>query len=116
MPVPSRIQVIERDLSGFATTVVSETGAIVLNSVRGRSDKPVFCQGEQDVLTYFGRPNSKKWGVFEAVNFCRVSPAWIVSAIGRGAKYAGCDVLQEAVVPFGKRTGRLSPYTARFRG
>ncbi len=100
-----RIKVEERDLSGFAKTLVSETGAMVVHSPLG-TDKPIKCQSENDVLK-FGTPSSKYNGLFEALQFVKVAPLWLCSALGDGYRYAGVDVKSGNVTPFGNRTGRL---------
>ena len=38
-----RINVIERDLSGFVSGTINETGAMVLKSAKGKKT-PVLCQ------------------------------------------------------------------------
>jgi len=101
-----RIQVQERDFSGFVQTVVDETGAMVVDSYMGRSDQTTLVQSENEYLQYFGFPDASKPGGFEAICFARQAPLLAIRALGTGAKFAGIDVLQTSVVGFGTRTGR----------
>lgn len=105
MATQFRIKTQEKDFSGFVLPIVSETGAMVIDSEMGPST-PVLCQSESDVILYFGIPNSTKWGAFEAVSFARQAPVWLSRAIGEDALYAGIDVLRTTVESFGTRTGR----------
>jgi len=101
-----RERVQEIDLSGFATQSNSQVGAMVIKSRKG--DKtPRLCQGESEVILKFGKPNSEYFGVFEAIEYSRVAPLWIVPAIGAGYRYAGVDIQTNKVVPFGSRSGRV---------
>lgn len=101
-----RLRTEERDFSGFAITQTNETGAIVVKSRKGKKT-PIFCENETDIITHFGKPDAENFGVFEAIDFCRQSPSWIVSAVGANFKYAGVDVQTSAVVSFGTRSGRI---------
>lgn len=100
-----RIKVTERDLSGFSTLKSFEYGAMALRSKMGPK-VPILCESDEDVLTYFGEPNSTYFGVFEALEYVKYAPIWLVSAIGANAKYAGIDVKAAVVEGFGARTGR----------
>lgn len=101
-----RERVQEIDLSGFATQSNSQVGAMVLKSRKG--DKtPKLCQGESEVILRFGKPNSEYFGGFEAIEYSRVAPLWVVSAIGSNYRYAGVDIQTNKVVPFGTRSGRV---------
>ena len=71
----SRTSVIERDLSGFINTLVDETGAMVINSSKGKST-PMYLQSEEDVLRELGKPSATYPGVFEAIAFTRQAPLW----------------------------------------
>lgn len=102
---PYRIQVEERDYSGFVQPVVNETGAMVVDSFMGPTT-PQLCQSENDVITYFGIPSASKWGTFEAISYANTAPVWVVRALGAGALYAGLDVKQSLIAGFGPRTGR----------
>lgn len=99
-----RLSIIERDLSGFVTQSSDATGAMVVESRKGYD--PVFVQSEKDVLLHFGKPNSTYWGVFEAIEYARVAPLWLVPAVGTGAKWAGVDVKTDSVASFGLLAGR----------
>lgn len=101
-----RLKVEERDLSGFVTQTSNQIGAIVLKSRKG-TKTPVLCQGEEQVRLNFGEPNQDYFGVFEAIDYSRVAPVWIVSALGSGYKYAGVDVKSNSVESFGTRSGRV---------
>ena len=86
-------------LAGFVSNQLNETGAMVVNSLKG-STTPVKCQSEKDVLLNFGNPSANNPEVFEAIAFCRKAPAWICSAIGSGSLYGGIDVQTSGVIPF----------------
>jgi len=81
----------EIDYAGFISPSIDEVGQMVINSIQGPSE-PVLCQGEADVLTYFGSPSSTYPEVFEAIAFTSQAPCWICSAIGSGAVWGGIDV------------------------
>ena len=87
-----RNTILERDFSGFVSTNINETGAMVVVSSRGRGDKPILNQSENDVLMNYGNPSATYPSVFEAVAFSRKAPCYIVSAIGTGALYGRVDV------------------------
>ena len=89
----------ERDLSGFVTTSVDQTGAMVVKSFKG-SKTPVLCKSEADVLKYFGNPSATYPDVFEAIAFTRAAPCYISSAIHSDALYGGIDVAISGVVSF----------------
>jgi len=101
-----RVRSEEIDLSGFVTQNNNQIGAIVLKSRKG-GKTPKLTQGENEVLLRFGKPNSDYYGVFEAIEYCRNAPAYIVSVLGSGYKYAGVDVKTNSVTPFGTRSGRV---------
>jgi hypothetical protein len=92
-----RQTVIERDFSGFVSSTISETGGMVVVSARGRGDKPILNQSENDVLMNFGNPSATYPSVFEAVAFSRKAPCYIVSAIGDSALYGRVDVRAASV-------------------
>lgn len=96
----SRINVIERDISGFTSLVNDETGAMVVKSSKGKST-PMFLQSEEDCLRELGKPSAEYPGVFEAIAFTRKAPLYCVSAIGSGALYGGVDVLVNNITGFG---------------
>jgi len=101
-----RLRTQEIDLSGFATQSNSQVGGMVIKSRKG--DKtPKLCQGETQVVTRFGKPNPENFGIFEAIEYARVAPVWVVSALGSDYRYAGVDVRTNEVVPFGSRSGRI---------
>lgn len=81
----------EIDYAGFISPSIDDVGQMVVNSIQGPST-PVLCQGEQDVLMYFGTPSSTYPEVFEAIAFTSEAPCWICSAIGSGAVWGGIDV------------------------
>jgi len=94
-----RLQVIERDYSGFVTGQTDETGAMVIISSKGPK-KPVKCQSEADVLLYFGNPSATYYSVFEAISFCKVAPCWISSAYADDAVWGGVDISSGTVTAF----------------
>jgi hypothetical protein len=96
----SRIQYIERDYSGFTNANISETGAMVLRSAKGKST-PMFLQSEEDCLRELGLPSATYPGVFEAIAFTRTAPLWVACAIGANAEYGGIDVTLNSVTGFG---------------
>ena len=101
-----RVRSEEIDLSGFVTQNNDQIGGIVLKARKG-GRTPKLTQGENQVLLRFGKPNSDYFGVFEAIEYCRQAPAYIVCALGSGYKYAGVDVKTTSVLPFGARSGRV---------
>jgi hypothetical protein len=94
-----RSEILERDLSGFVQASLKETGAMVIESSKGPF-KPVEVFGEDDVILYFGQPNSEYNEIFEAIAFSKGAPLWLCSAIGEGALYGGIDVKASSVVAF----------------
>lgn len=101
-----RVRSQEIDLSGFVSQNNNQIGGIVLKARKG-GKTPKLTQGENQVLLRFGKPNSEYFGVFEAIEYCRNAPAYIVCALGSGYKYAGVDVRTNVVSPFGARSGRI---------
>lgn len=101
-----RVRSEEIDLSGFVSQNNNQIGGIVLKARKG-GKTPKLTQGESQVLLRFGKPNSDYFGVFEAIEYCREAPAYIVCALGSGFKYAGVDVKTTSVTPFGSRSGRV---------
>lgn len=89
----------EIDMAGFMSPSIDEVGQMVINSIQGPST-PVLCQGESDILTYFGNPSASYPEVFEAIAFTSQAPCWIVSAIGSGAVWGGVDVHTDCVSGF----------------
>jgi len=112
----SRTQVLERDLSGFINTLVDETGAMVLNSAKGKST-PMYLQSEEDCLRELGTPSASYPGVFEAIAFTRRAPLWVASAIGTNSAYGGIDVGKATVTAFGVgRTPSTFSYGSTAKG
>lgn len=101
-----RLKVEQPDLSGFATQSNSQNGAMVIKSRKG-TKKPKLNQGEGKVTLRYGKPNAENFGVFEAIEYAKVSPLYIASALGANYKYAGVDVRTTKVYPFGARSGRI---------
>lgn len=101
-----RSKFIEKDLSGFVSASIEETGIMVVKSIRGRN-KPTFCTSENDVITLCGYPSADYPGVFEALSFVKKAPLWISCVIGDNPLWGGVDVKENAVVGFG--TGRVDP-------
>lgn len=94
-----RLQVLEKDFSGFVTGNVDETGAMVVISSKG-PNTPLKCSSELEVLTRFGYPSSTYPSVFDAVSFCKAAPCQIASAYNSDATWGGIDVLSGSVVGF----------------
>ena len=92
-----RVNVIERDFSGFALPLVSEVGGMVIVSPKGRVDKPILCQSEKDVITHFGTPSASYPALFEAVAFCREAACYIVSSVGENALYGGVAISENTL-------------------
>jgi len=112
----SRTQIIEKDLSGFINTLVDETGAMVLNSSKGKST-PMYLQSEDDCIRELGKPSATYPGVFEAIAFTRRAPLYVACAIGTGAIYGGIDVETSSVSTFGVgRTPSTYTYGSTLKG
>lgn len=109
-----RISVQERDRSGFISASTDETGAMILYSMKGRKDKPILCQTEDDVITQVGYPSATYPSVFEALAFVRKAPLYIVCPFGTDSLWGGIDVTATTATGFGQ--GRVDPdnfdYTA----
>lgn len=90
-----RSKVEEFDFSGFVQPIISETGGMVVISSKGRNDKPILCQSENDVIKHFGNPSADYPSVFETIAFCRKAPCFVASAIGDNALYGGVAVREE---------------------
>jgi hypothetical protein len=95
-----RISAIERDLSGFISGTIDETGAMVLYSSKGRKDKPLLCYTEDDVIVRAGYPSSTYPSVFEAISFVRKAPLYVISPFGTYSLWGGVDVKSGSVVAF----------------
>ena len=107
-----RSNTIERDFSGFVQPQISEIGGMVVMSRKGRTDKPILCQSENDVINSFGNPSADYPSVFEAIAFCRKAPCYIVSAVGDNALYGGVSVTESALS--GLATGDAAPSSYTF--
>lgn len=101
----NRITTLERDFSGFVNINPSQTGAMVVKSGKGPR-LPVACNGESDVIKYFGSPSAKYPALFEAVEYAKQNQLWVSAAYTTDALYAGVDVYTSTVTNFGTRTGR----------
>ena len=103
----------EVDLSGYISSSVDETGAMVVNSIKG-AKKPKKAFSEDDVLKRYGYPSATYPELFEAVAFVRKAPLWISSAIHSDARWGGVHVTSGAVTAFS--AGNVDPdnyvYTA----
>jgi hypothetical protein len=87
-----RINTAEKDLAGFVPNIVDVRGYMVVNSPRGRADKPLLIQSEKDVLENFEKPSADYPDLFELVAYTRKAPCWAISPIGDNALYGGIDV------------------------
>lgn len=94
-----RSRFIERDRSSFVKAQTNEVGAMVIDASKGPY-KPVKCQNEDDVLTYFGNPSATYPEVFEALAFVSQSPCWIASAHAEDVKWGGVHVFSGIVEAF----------------
>jgi hypothetical protein len=101
-----RLRSEERDLSGFAGQSNNQIGGIVIISPKGNK-KPKLNQGETQILKRYGKPNPTYPGLFDAIEYGRVAPIYISSALGSNYRYAGVDVKTNEVVSFGSRSGRV---------
>jgi hypothetical protein len=108
-----RIQQTEKDLAGFVQGKTNETGAMVLNSDRGKNT-PVLCQSEDDVLINAGYPSADYPSVFEAVAFVRKAPLYIVCPYGTGSLWGGIMVKEATAEAF--TYGQIVPTSFVFTG
>jgi hypothetical protein len=96
-----RVQSQERDLSGFVNSNISEQGAMVIPASKGRFDKPILCQSEEDVLINAGYPSSDYPGVFEALAFVRKSSLYMVCPYDTiQSKFGGIHIQSGSVAAF----------------
>lgn len=89
----------DKDYSGFAKTLISENGGMVLLSSKGKKT-PVLCQSEKDILREYGTPSSSYPDLFEAIAYTKTAPLWCVSAVHSDALYGGIDISLSGVVGF----------------
>lgn len=102
-----RIKLVERDASGSADLSTEEFGAIVVRAKKGKL-VPTLNFSEKDILQNYSKPSGSYFGVFEAIEYANPgNPLWVNRAIGTGYKYAGVDIRNTTIVPFGTRTGRI---------
>lgn len=101
-----RLKTEEPDFSAFVTQSNPQVGGMVIKSRKG-TKVPKLTQGEKQVTLRYGKPNPEHHGVFEAIEYGRVAPIIISSALGSNYKYAGVDVKTTKVVAFGARAGRV---------
>ena len=102
-----RVTSSEKDLAGFISPSIQENGAMVLESIKGRSDEPVYCQSEDDVIAAAGYPSATYPSVFEAISYVRKAPLYIVCPYGSGSTFGGVDVTASGVTAF--PSGRVHP-------
>lgn len=101
-----RVSSIERDLSGFISARTNETGAMILESIKGKNE-PILCETEDDVIINAGYPSASYPSVFEALAFVRKAPLYIVCPYASTSVFGGVDVKQDGVHKF--NTGRVDP-------
>lgn len=101
-----RIQQTERDLAGFISSTVDETGAMVLKSRKGELT-PRKCQTESDVINRAGKPSSDYPSVFEAIAYTRKAPLWITCPYGTGTLWGGVAVEKDTAYSF--TAGQVNP-------
>ena len=101
-----RLPVEEIDLSGFAANQNNQIAGVVIKARKGLPT-PKLTQTEKSVLLRYGKPNSVFNQIFEVIDYVNTSPLYISAALGSGYKYAGVDVRDNSIVPFGTRTGRV---------
>lgn len=106
-----RSRTVEKDWSGFVQTQVLENGGIVVVSEKGKSDVPILCQSEADVIKNYGNPSVTYPSVFEAIAYARTAPCYVISAIGTGALYGGVVVSETAVTSLTSGAADLDTYT-----
>lgn len=106
-----RSQTVETDYSGFTQLIVNEVGGMVVVSPKGRADKPIKCQSEADILTYFGTPSSTYPSLFEAVAYTRQAPCYVVSALGSNALYGGVVVTASGVASLTSGIASIDDYS-----
>lgn len=102
-----RVKSSEKDLAGFISPSIQENGAMVLKSEKGRFDKPILCQSENDVFDNAGYPSADYPSVFEAISYVRKAPLYIVCPYGSGSLFGGVDVKEDTVSAFSE--GRVHP-------
>jgi hypothetical protein len=95
-----RIKTNEIDLAGFITNIINVTGYMVIKSSRGRGDKPLLVQSENDVITNFEKPSADYPSLFELVSYAQKAPCWAITAIGSGALYGGIDITATGAAAF----------------
>lgn len=101
-----RLPVEEIDLSGFAANENNQLAGIVIKARKGKPT-PKLTQTEKSILLRYGKPNSVFNQIFEVIDYVNTSPLYISAALGANYKYAGVDVRDNEIVPFGTRTGRV---------
>jgi hypothetical protein len=101
-----RASFVEIDKSGYVTSSVDETGAMVIKSPKG-AKKPKKAYSEDDVLKRYGYPSATNPEVFEAISFVRSAPLWISSALHADARWGGVHVTSGAVTAFS--AGNIDP-------
>lgn len=101
-----RLPVEEIDLSGFAANNNNQIAGTVIKARKGKPT-PKLTQTEKSILLRYGKPSSVFNQIFEVIDYVNTSPLYISAALGAGYKYAGVDVRDNSIVPFGTRTGRV---------
>ena len=101
-----RIIQTEKDLAGFVSANITETGAMILISSKGKNSV-VTCQTEDEVITNAGLPSSTYPSVFEALAFVRKAPLRIVCPYGDDSKWGGAIVTKTACTAF--TAGQVEP-------
>src|SRR5574344_245589 len=92
------ITIQEEDLATFVNPSSVTNGAIVCNLVWGSCDTPMIISNEDELITYFGKPddnNYKDW--YSARNFLNYSKNLWVARVVNSATLNASDVTAEAV-------------------
>jgi len=96
----------EKDLSGYISSSVDETGAMVVKSIKG-AKKPKKAFSEDDILKRYGYPSALYPELFEAIAFVRKAPIWVSSATHSDARWGGVHVTSGSVTAFS--AGNVDP-------
>jgi len=114
-----RITIQETNLIPQIQVPAIRKAAFVIDSEMG-PDYPYLVNNVNDLLRLYGIPTNNRLGVLEVLPYLANYPAYIVRAVHPDASYAGVDVTDTEVIPFGKGSNRTtisaSNYTSIKRG
>ncbi len=94
------------DQSGYVTSSVDETGAMVINSSKGPK-KPKKAFSEDDIIRRYGYPSATYPELFEAIAYVRTAPLYVSSALNADARWGGVHVTSGSVTAF--TAGNIDP-------